>query len=314
MRFLVTGANGFIGSYLCRYLLLQGHEVVALSRTFSPGIRQQLQGASFIEADILHEQVITMEAHADCIIHLAASNDIVSRSLVKGTELSVAGTVNMLKLANYNHIPKFIFYSTLQVYGTELSGNYDEHTPVKPENDYAMNHLFAEQYVEMYSRKFGLNTLVVRPSNIYGSFLTATTNRWTLVPGCFCKEAIENGTITLLSSGKQLRNFISLEQLSYATAQAAAHMHQRFDVLNLVSDNYQRIVDVAHLTEHILQKDFELPVSLNIKSTLPDTSNAFTFDPGRQASYGIDPNHTSHIDLKTEIRSVIQLLHSGHDV
>jgi UDP-glucose 4-epimerase len=314
MKFLVTGANGFIGSYLCKYLLQQKHEVVALSRSFSPEIKQQLNGAVFIEADILNEEVITREVKADCIIHLAASNDIVSKSLMKGTELSVAGTVNMLKLANYNNIQKFIFYSTLQVYGTELSGNYTEQTPVKPENDYAMNHLFAEQYVEMYSRKFNLKTLVIRPSNIYGKFLSASTNRWTLVPGCFCKEAIEKGTITLLSSGKQLRNFISLEQLSYGTEQAAINMKERFDILNMVSDNYERIVDVAYLTEHILQKDFNRSASVEIKSEQPATSNAFSFDMAKQISYGIQAGHTSYVDLKTEIRSIIQLLSSAHAV
>jgi len=314
MKFLVTGANGFIGSYLCQYLLRKQHEVIALSRSFSAEIKQQLQGAVFVEADILKEEIITMELRADCLIHLAASNDIVSRSLMKGTELSVAGTVNMLKMAYHNNIPKFIFYSTLQVYGTELSGSYNEQTLVKPENDYAMNHLFAEQYVEMYSRKFGMKTLVIRPSNIYGKFLSASTNRWTLVPGCFCKEAIEKGTITLLSSGKQLRNFISLEQLSYGTEQAAIHMEQRFDILNLVSDNYQRIVDVAYLTEHVLQKDFNRPVSVEIKSELPETSNVFTFDLAKQKAYGIKPDQTTYIDLRTEIRSIIQLLSTPHHV
>jgi UDP-glucose 4-epimerase len=113
MKFLVTGANGFIGSYLCRFLLRNGHEVIALSRTFIPEIREKLAGATFIEQDILNEKTPELNIQADCIIHLAASNDIVSKSLSKGTELSVAGTVNMLKLAVNSKIPQFIFYSTL---------------------------------------------------------------------------------------------------------------------------------------------------------------------------------------------------------
>jgi UDP-glucose 4-epimerase len=308
MRYLVTGANGFIGSYLCKYLLQNGHEVIALSRSFFPGIRSALAGAVFIEQDILAENAATLTIEADCIIHLAASNDIVSKSLSKGTELSVTGTVNMLKLAVHNKIPKFVFYSTLQVYGTELSGNYDEHTAVKPENDYAMNHLFAEQYVEMYSRKFNLQALVIRPSNIYGNMLSPDINRWTLVPGCFIKEAIAHNTITLLSSGNQLRNFISLEQLSYGTMQASLHMHKPFGYLNLVSEDYKRIIDVAMLTQHIFQKDFNRPVEVIVKSEQPLTGNSFILDVSHQEEFNIDVNHTSYVDLRTEITGLIQNL------
>ena len=135
MRFFITGANGFIGSYLSRYLLKNGHKVIAHSRSFLPDIREELNGAIFIESDILNEDFSKIKAEADIIIHLAASNDIISKNLSKGIELSTTGTVNALKFAMNNNIPKFIFYSTLQVYGTELNGNYSEVTKVKPEND-----------------------------------------------------------------------------------------------------------------------------------------------------------------------------------
>jgi nucleoside-diphosphate-sugar epimerase len=308
MKFFITGANGFIGSYLCNYLLKNGHQVFASSRKFLPEIKTVLSGAEFIEADVLSPEFEKIKIDADCIIHLAASNDIVSKNLSRGIELSVAGTVNALKLAVNNNIPKFIFYSTLQVYGTELSGNYDEQTPVKPENDYAMNHLFGEMYVEQYSRKFGLKTLVARPSNIYGRFLSPQINRWTLVPGCLIKEGIENGTITLLSSGNQNRNFISLEQLSYYTEKVAINMDKQYDNVNFVSDDFKRIVDVAISTQEILKNDFGKEVELIIKSDQPQKSNPFSFNYEKLTQYGIELNHTKEISLTTEIKNISQMI------
>jgi UDP-glucose 4-epimerase len=311
MTFLVTGANGFIGSYLCNYLLKNGHKVIALSRKFLPEIKTTLSGAEFIETDILSPEFEKLSLQADVVVHLAASNDIISKSLAKGVELSVTGTVNALKFTANNKIPKFIFYSTLQVYGTELQGNYTEQTAVKPENDYAMNHLFAEMYVEMFSRKLGLQAIVARPSNIYGRFLSPNINRWTLVPGCFVKEALEKGTITMLSSGNQTRNFISLEQLSYYTATVAHYMSETFDIVNFVSDDYKRIVDVAELTKELVERIHNKEIDLQIKSDQPLISNAFHLGQEKLLQFGIDTNAAKGYSLETEIEQIIRTLASN---
>jgi len=308
MKYFVTGANGFIGSYLCHYLIKNGHHVIASSRSFLPEIKTLLNGAEFIEVDVLSSEFEKIKIDADVIIHLAASNDIVSKNLSKGIELSTVGTVNTLKLAVNNHVPKFIFYSTLQVYGTELTGNYDESSPVKAENDYAMNHLFGELYVEQFSRKFGLKAIVARPSNIYGRFLSPNINRWTLVPGCLIKEALEKGTITLLSSGNQNRNFISLEQLSNYTELVSKNMEKQFDIVNFVSSDYQRIYDTAVLTKEILTNEFNKEVELIVKSKQPENTNQFIFSFDKLIEYGISTQLKNEITLSTEIRNISQLI------
>lgn len=307
MKVLITGANGFIGSYMCDYFLNNNCEVIGLSRRFFPKVREKLKKATLIEVDILSENFASLKLEADIIIHLAASNDIVSKDLTRGIELSTLGTVNTLKFAQNNGIRKYIFFSTLQVYGTELKGKYSEDTIVKPENDYAMNHLFGEMYVEMYSRKFDMNVVVARPSNIYGSFLTNEIERWTLVPGCFCKEAIEKGTITLMSSGKQNRNFISLEQLSYYTLQTTLNIHKTFDIINYVTNDYNMIVDIAKLTQKIFKEKFDKKVELKIGSDLPDTKNDFEFNTSKFETYKMEVNQTNRTHtLETEISKVIQ--------
>lgn len=307
MKVLITGANGFIGSYMCDYFLNNSCEVIGISRRFFPNIKKKLKKATLIEIDILSENFASLKLEADVIIHLAASNDIVSKDLAKGIELSTLGTVNTLKFAQNNGIRKYIFFSTLQVYGTELKGKYSEDTIVKPENDYAMNHLFGEMYAEMFSRKFDMNVVVARPSNIYGSFLTNEIERWTLVPGCFCKEAIEKGTITLMSSGKQNRNFISLEQLSYCTLQTTSNIHKKFDIINYVSNDYNTIFDIAKFTQKIFKEKFDKKVELKIGSDLPDTKNDFEFKTSKFETYKIEVNHTNRThNFETEISKVIQ--------
>jgi UDP-glucose 4-epimerase len=312
MKFIVTGANGFIGSYLSDYLLKNGHEVIGISRKFFPKIREKLSGAQLLEVDILSGEFEKLEVSADVIIHLAASNDILSKNLSKGIELSTVGTVNTLKFAVKNKIANFIFYSTLQVLGTELAGSYNGESRIKPENDYAMNHVFGEQYAEMFSRKFGIKVAVVRPSNIYGRFLTPEIDRWTLVPGCFIKEALESGSITLLSSGKQYRNFISLEELSYSTEHIAMNMQKSFENIILSSGQYDRIIDVAELTQKILKDKFGRQVDLIVKSENPASPSQFDIDRSSLKNFAIDINIKFDQTLENEISLIISdLLNKG---
>jgi UDP-glucose 4-epimerase len=306
MKFIITGANGFVGSYLSNYLLKNGHEVIGISRKIFPKIREKLTGAQLFELDILSSEFEKLNISADVVIHLAASNDILSKNLSKGIELSTVGTVNALNFAINNKIPKFIFYSTLQVFGTELSGKYDNESKIKPENDYAMNHVFGEQYAEMYSRKFGINVAVVRPSNIYGRFLTTEIDRWTLVPGCFIKEALESDTITLLSSGRQFRNFISLEELSYSTEKIAMNMQKSYENISLSSHQYYTILEIAELTHRILKEKFGKQVDLIVKSDKPLFSNPFELDRSNLGNFEININRKFEATLENEISFIIQ--------
>lgn len=307
MRFIITGANGFIGSYLCLYLVKNGHQVVAISRKFNPGVLSKFIGITSIEKDILNPDTPEMELDADCIIHLASANDIVSANRTEGIKLSVEGTINMLQLAVNRKIPKFIFFSTLQVYGTNLTGEYSVNSKVTPENDYALNHLFAEQYVEMFSRKFPIITTVVRPSNIYGTMVDKQIDRWNLVPGCFIKEGIEKGTITLASSGNQLRNFVSLEKVSESCLEIANSMTQPLEIVNLVSDNYYQIKEVAYLTKQLLEEALHKKMEIIFKSNLPEKSNEFSFPPIKRKSNIPTTSAIQDSELAKEIKGLIKL-------
>ena len=309
MKIVVTGANGFIGSYLCKYLLSKGHDVVGISRKFHESVKKALSLAELLEYDVLSPEFLNLRLDADTIIHLASSNDILSKDYKAGIKLSVEGTVNTLEFAKSNNINNFLFFSTLQVYGSELTGLFDENSKLVPNNDYSINHIYAEIYCEMYSRKTSINVVVIRPSNIFGSFISKDIDRWTLVPGCLCKEFVDNKTITIMSSGNQTRNFISLEQLSYMTLKISENIHKRFDVVNLISNNYMSIKDVANTICCVLKDDYNISMTPSIGSDLPLHPNEFTFDSSILANYNIDFGYSNSLsNLNTEISNLFKIL------
>jgi UDP-glucose 4-epimerase len=309
MKILITGANGFIGSYLAHYLLGQGHEVIASARQFHDATRKLLQGAHLLELDVLGKTDLQqLQVEADALVHTATANDIVSRDTLKGIELSAVGTKNMLDFAVQNKIPRCMVFSTLQVYGTELLGDISEQSPLHYQNDYGMNHLFGEMYAELYARTGKLQCVSVRPSNVYGRILTDSFNRWSLVPGCFCKEAFESGTITIKSSGLQLRNFVNLQNLSRAVEAILLHFPASYECYNLASSQGSTMLEVAQLVKEIGTQELQRSIELVVSGTEPAATNHFSIS--LEKLYALGFSEDAAYNLRSEITAIFHYLKS----
>ncbi|WP_248927693.1 NAD-dependent epimerase/dehydratase family protein [Paenibacillus hamazuiensis] len=311
MRFIVTGATGYIGSYLCRFLKARGHEVIVFSRALPEAFVKSLQPEGFIECDVTSEKLTQLKASADMIIHLASANEVVSRNVRAGIEISAFGTKQLLDFAVRNGIARFMFFSTLQVYGLEPVGTVSETTPVRPENDYALNHLFAEQYVAMYARKGLLQGAVIRPANVYGRFFSPTVSRWTMVPACFCKEALESRTITIRSSGKQHRSFISMENIARSCEAIIGRFPDEYGIYNAGSEHTLSILDVAHKVQRIYHELYTGDAELIVAGDAPQKPNRFSVSTAKLAACGYVPDES--FTLEDAIRWLFEYLQSnGH--
>ena len=307
MKYLITGANGFIGGSLAKFLLAAGNDVTAFSRKFYDDTKKELSGAKFLTGDILDFNFSNLNDHYDFIIHLATANDIISKNRKDGILLSSYGTANILDYACSINVDKFIFFSTLQVYGSELKGHYSEHSNLNPQNDYALNHIFGEQYCKLFSKQKKIKTIILRPSNVYGPFLTKKLDRWTLVPGCFCREIINKRSITLNSSGNQFRNFISLDQICNAIESICSlPLKNDHTVLNLISKDNYTILEIANLVKEQYQKIYNESASIIVKSDFPKKSNKFSFSYEKLESMGIDFS-IGESDPEKQIRSIFSL-------
>ena len=88
----------------------------------------------------------------------------------------------------------------------------------------------------MYSNNSKLNVVIIRPSNIYGVPVVSTVKRNTLVPKCFIDDAILKKSIIINSSGKQLRNYVSLSQLSDKIIKIIKNFPPNYSVINVGSN------------------------------------------------------------------------------
>jgi UDP-glucose 4-epimerase len=275
-KVLITGAAGYIGSRLVKDLIANGFFVKATARTVNHRLAEEL-GTEIVQFDVLKpDSAPSRDLSADFLIHCATANDIVSKTPAAGFQLSIEGTWNILALAKRLAIPKIIYFSTFQVYGTELTGTIDESTPVRCQNAYGLNHWFGEEVCRLHSAQLGLDVAVVRPSNVYGAPSASTVHRETLVPTCFVHDAIEKGEIRLNSSGRQSRNFVSTQDVASACIHILNAFPSGYSLFNICSAYHATIIEIANMTAEIHRHRLGTRLPITTATDEPLNTNFFT--------------------------------------
>jgi UDP-glucose 4-epimerase len=306
---IVTGATGLIGSRLVKELLAAGMSVTATSRAPTRRVESEL-GVALVQLDVLKPPFdgITLP-YADCLIHCATANDIVSKNQSLGFELSVMGTWNVLHLAAKSSIPRIIYFSTFQVYGTELTGVVDESRPTNCQSPYGLNHWFGEEVCRLQATMQAVDVAVVRPSNVYGAPAASSVNRGTLVPTCFVRDALTQGEIRLQSSGRQLRNFVSSHEVALACLHLLATFPSGFSISNICSPYSATIYDVALLTAEVHKERFGVTLPVKVLRNEPTVINHFDAQSRLHAIWGTA--ESSRESMRHEIRLLYESMHQS---
>ncbi len=308
MRVLVTGVSGFIGSYLVRYLSDKIELLGMVARNERSVLPLSVCESNRVYyCDFKDVCDFELDERYDVMVHLASANDIDSKDAREALDSSAWGTRNALEICRRNGIGRFIYFSTFQVYGA-VEECVDEGSPLNCGNDYGLTHLFAEEYVRMFQRRGELGAIVLRPTNVFGRFGDNRIDRWSLVPACFCRDAVETGKVVLKSSGRQTRDFVSLEDVSGVVYSLILNF-ERFDgrVLNLARGETRTIRDVAESVCRIATRLRGEGCELVVESEEPRNCSAFSVDI-EPITKELGYSYSLEYDLDTEIEHVLKML------
>ncbi len=238
-RYLIIGGAGFIGVNAADNYARLGHAVTVLDNLSRRGTRDNLHWLlrehpqiKVVTADIrTDQQVLTAEAaQCDVLLHLAAQVAVTTSVVDPRTdfEINAAGTFNVLEAARQSPQPPIVLYaSTNKVYGgmedvgvVENDNRYGygnlphgvgEGRPLDFHSPYGCSKGAGDQYVRDYSRIYGLRTVVLRQSCIYGPHQFGIEDQgWV---AWFALRSLLGQPVTIYGDGKQVRDVLYVDDL-----------------------------------------------------------------------------------------------------
>ena len=172
MNYLVTGAAGFIGAAVARKLLSEGNQVTTIDNLFTGYKENVPDGCEFIYGSTSDKEVIDSlkDRKFDAILHIAgqSSGEASFEDPVYDLQTNAQSTVLLLDYARKTGCKKFVYASTMSVYGDHNPPKCDEETEVCPKSFYAIGKIASEHYMRIYSQNFGITCTALRLFNTYG--------------------------------------------------------------------------------------------------------------------------------------------------
>ena len=295
MKILVTGAAGFIGHNVVRFLEQQGHEIFGIDNRTNYGfIPQDELEYLFRErfkrvrtfpmvGDIRNDSDIRQRVgvfNIRTIVHLASfpRQKVVNKDPVAGSKTMSEGLLNLLELSKQNNVQKFVYISSSMVYG-DFTNDVTEDAVCNPQGQYGIMKLAGEWLVKDYSRNSNMKHTILRPSAVYGPLDVEDR-----VISKFLLTAMRGGTLKV-NGASELLDFTYVDDAADGIVASAVSNNTNNKTYNITKSHSRTLHDAAKLAVHIagkgtielLDKDNDFPSrgALNIDRA----KNDFNFSP-----------------------------------
>ncbi len=224
--YLVTGVAGFIGRSIAAALLSRGETVRGIDN-FITGKRANLTGLEameFIEGD-LADPVACARACAgvEIVFHEAALASV-PRSVADPVATNVNcvdATLNLLVAARAAGVRRVVYAGSSSAYGDTPTLPKQEEMLPNPISPYAVAKLAGEQYMRVFARVYGLETVVLRYFNVFGPYQDPTSH-YSGVLAIFCRKMLAGEQPTIFGDGEQSRDFTYIDNVVHANLLASA--------------------------------------------------------------------------------------------
>jgi UDP-glucose 4-epimerase len=256
MKILITGAAGFIGSYLCEFMLERDFSVHGIDN-FSNGKIDNLQKSlqfkkfSFTEMDVCETESmnsILREHSFDEVWHLAANTDIISshKSPTRDFKDSAQATVSVLEAMRITDTKKIVFASSGSVYGSLGMGvSVNESIgPLMPLSTYGAGKLASEAFIASYANLFGIKSHIFRFGNVLGDRI----NHGVIYD--FARKLKSNPSrLEVLGNGKQEKNYFRVDDCIDGMWQISRKeiIGKNCNILNLGNSSLTNVVRIAEI-------------------------------------------------------------------
>ncbi|MGQ9902286.1 MAG: NAD-dependent epimerase/dehydratase family protein [Fimbriimonadales bacterium] len=277
-RYLVTGGAGFIGSHLTRFLLQRGAVRVLddLSTGTRENLREVISEIEFVQGSVADPATVR-DAVDGCtrVFHLAAqvSVPLSMEQPIETFEVNVYGTQLLLEAARRSGCQRVVFASSAAVYGDSPRLPKRETMHAAPISPYGWSKYYGELLCRDYGRVFGVPTVSFRFFNVYGPRQNPRSQYAAVVPR-WITAALTDRKPTIYGDGRQVRDFIYIEDLLQGIWLGATHPNAVGKVFNLASGARYSLLQLLQAIEqavgYSLSPDYQPPRAGDIRRSYAD--------------------------------------------
>lgn len=304
MKILVTGGAGFIGSFVCRALLADGHTVVSIDNFndyYDPGLKRAR--LETLDGKITHYEIDIADAVAlekvfkehtfDAVCHLAAQAGVrysIENPLVYA-QSNYVGTLNIFECAKKYGVAHVVAASSSSVYGLNHDMPFkEEHAVDAPASVYAATKRGTELLAHTYHHLFGLNISMLRFFTVYGPW-----GRPDMAPFLFTEAIVKGEPIKVFNNGEMSRDFTYIDDIVSGIIGALKYP-KGFEIYNLGRGEPVHLVEFIGALEETLGVkaviDFQPMQPGDVAATWADVSKA-------QRDFGYQPKTSIHAGVKS---------------
>jgi nucleoside-diphosphate-sugar epimerase len=238
-HYLVTGGAGFIGSHLAEELLRRGHRV-RVADSLITGKRtnlSHLSGVEFLEGD-LADLDVAQRAVQGCeyVLHQAAIPSV-PRSVadpITSNRANVDATLNVLVAARDAGVRRLVFAGSSSAYGNTPTLPKHEGMPVNPLSPYALQKVVGEQYLQLFTTLYGLETVSIRYFNVFGP-RQDPGSPYSGVISVFATALLDGRAPRIYGDGEQTRDFTYVANVVDGVLRACEAPRASGEVINVAT-------------------------------------------------------------------------------
>lgn len=261
-KVLVTGGAGFIGSHVTEALVARDHEVVVLDDLSGGFIDNVVAGATFVQGSVTDTALVNDlcgRHQFDYIYHLAAYAAEGLSHFIRHFNYTnnVLGSINLINAAVNTGVKCFVFTSSIAVYGTSPVLPMTEETPAHPEDPYGIAKFTIEQDLRAAKEMFGLDYIIFRPHNVYGTRQNIG-DKYRNVVGIFMNQIMQGKPMSVFGDGSQTRAFSYIGDMAPVMAEAINVPEAYNQIFNIGADQHYSVKQLAHAVANAMGVDSEI--------------------------------------------------------
>lgn len=273
MRIIVTGAAGFIGSWVAEELVQKGHEVLAIDN-LSAGLKHIPAGCVFHEMDLydIKTSHLIKAFEPDVLYHLASNAREGASQFQPAavTRSNLAAYVNTLEGAIAGGAKRVVLFSSMSVYGDQVPP-FDETMPRKPVDVYAVNKSAMEQITEILADVHDFKYCIIRPHNCFGE-RQSLHDKFRNVVAIFMNRIMRREPIYIYGDGEQTRAFSYIEDSLPCYIRA---MDLDNEIINIGGVRTIPINDLVKIVVETFQCEYPKPEIIHLPDRPKEVKHAY---------------------------------------